>query len=125
MHVGICSHTPYRYEGKGAISEFDSRDMYRKITKWIGYCTQTQRIPEYIATGFRYATAGRKGPVLLDFPSDTLKQKVEEKEAPILPPSKYRTVARPYGDPKLVKKAVEWLLEAERPGIGPKPPKNS
>ena len=115
--VGICSHTPYRYEGKGVISEFDSRDMYRKITKWIGYCTQTRRIPEYVATGFRHATSGRKGPVLLDFPIDTLKLKVEEKEAPILPPSKYRTVARPYGDPKLVKKAVEWLLEAERPGI--------
>ncbi len=115
--IGICSHTPYRYEGMGALSEFDSRDMYRKITKWIGYCTQTRRIPEYIATGFRHATTGRKGPVLLDFPSDALKLKVEEKEAPILPPSKYRTTAHPWGDPKLVKKALEWLLEAERPGI--------
>jgi len=101
----------------GAVSEFDSRDMYRKITKWIGYCTQTRRIPEYIATGFRHATTGRKGPVLLDLPSDTLKLKVEEQEAPIVPPSKYRTTARPRGDPELVRRAVEWLLEAERPGI--------
>jgi len=115
--VGICSHTPYRYEGMGAVSEFDSRDMYRKITKWIGYCTQTRRIPEYIATGFRHATTGRKGPVLLDFPSDTLKLKVEEEEASIVPPSRYRTTARPCGDPNLVKKAVEWLMQAERPGI--------
>jgi acetolactate synthase-1/2/3 large subunit len=115
--IGICSHTPYRYEGMGALSEFDARDTYRNITKWIGYCTQTRRIPEYIATGFRHATTGRKGPVLLDFPSDTLKLKVEEKEAPILPPRTYRTTARPCGDPTLVNKAVEWLLEAERPGI--------
>jgi len=115
--VGICSHTTYRYEGMGAVSEFDSRDMYRKIAKWIGYCTQTRRIPEYIATGFRRATTGRKGPVLLDFPSDTLKLKVEEEEAPIIPPSRYRTTARPCGDPNLVKKAVELLVEAKRPGI--------
>ena len=115
--VGICSHTPYRYEGMGAVSEFDSRDMYGKITKWIGYCTQTWRIPEYIATGFRYATTGRKGPVLIDIPSDTLKTKIEEELAPIIPPSKYRTAARPRGDPELVKEAVRWLLEADKPGI--------
>jgi len=113
--VGICSHTPYSHEGMGAVSEFDSRDMYRSITKWIGYCTQTRRIPEYIATGFRHATTGRKGPVLLDFPSDTLKLRIEEE--PLVPPSKYRTTARPRGDPQLVRKAVEWLLDAERPGI--------
>lgn len=115
--VGMCSRTPYRYEGMGAVSEFDSRDMYRGITKWIGYCTETRRIPEYISTGFRYATTGRKGPVLLDFPSDTLKQKVEEELAPIIPSARYRTTSRPYGDPKLVKIAVEWLLGAEKPAI--------
>lgn len=93
--VGICSHTPYSHEGMGAVSEFDSRDMYRSITKWIGYCTQTWRIPEYVATGFRHATTGRKGPVLLDFPSDTLKLRIEEEQ--LVPPSKYRTTARPRG----------------------------
>ena len=115
--IGICSHTPYCYEGMGAVSEFDSRDMFRSITKWIGYCTQTQRIPEYVATGFRHATTGRMGPVLLDFPSDVLKLKINEELAPFIPSSKYRTTARPCGDPKLVKKAVEWILKAENPGI--------
>jgi len=115
--IGIATHTPYKYEGMGAVQEFDSRDMYRSFTKWIGYCTQTRRIPEYMAKGFRYATTGRMGPVLLDFPSDTLSQKVEEEFVQFVPPSKYRTTARPYGDPELVKKAVEWLLEAEKPGI--------
>lgn len=115
--IGICSHTPYRYEGMGTVSEFDSRDMYRSFTKWIAYCTQTHRIPEYIATGFRHAMTGRMGPVLLDFPSDTLKRKIEEESAPTLSPRKYRTMTRPYGDLEAVKKAVEWLLSAEKPGI--------
>ncbi len=115
--VGICTHTPQFFEGKGAIQEFDSRDMYRSITKWRGYCTTKRRLAEYVATAFRYADTGRKGPVLLDFPYDILLLSVEEEEAPIIPPDRYRTKARPYGDPALVKKAAEWLLAAEKPGI--------
>ena len=115
--IGISDHTPHVFEGMGVYQEFDCRDMYRSITKWRGYCTATQRIPEYVATAFRHATTGRKGPVLVEFPFETLLVDVDEKQAPIIPPHKYRTGARPYGEPALVKRAVEWLLEAERPGI--------
>ena len=115
--IGITTHTPHYYEGMGAIQEFDSRDMYRSITKWRGYCLATRRVPEYVATAFRYATTGRKGPVLLEFPKEALLLSVEEEQAPILPPHRYRTDARPYGDPNLVRKATQWLLEAEKPGI--------
>jgi acetolactate synthase-1/2/3 large subunit len=115
--VAITTHTPHLFEGKGSIQEFDSRDMYRSITKWRGYCTTTRRLPEYVATAFRYADTGRKGPVLLDLPYDILLLEVDKKDAPIIPPERYRTNARPYGDPQLVKKAVKWLLDAERPGI--------
>lgn len=115
--IGITTHTAYCYEGMGAIQEFDSRDMYQSITKWRGYCTATRRLPEYVATAFRYATTGRKGPVLLDLPYDILLLEVDEEQAPIIPPHKYRTDARPYGDPQLVKKATKWLLDAKKPGI--------
>jgi acetolactate synthase-1/2/3 large subunit len=115
--VGICTHTPSFFEGKGAIQEFDSRDMYRSITKWRGYCTTTQRLPEHVATAFRKADTGRKGPALLDLPYDILLLSVEEGDALIIPPHRYRTRARPYGDPRLVREAADWLLHAERPGI--------
>jgi len=115
--VGICTSTPVCYAGMGAVQEFDSRDAYHPITKWRGYCNSTSRLPEYVATAFRYATTGRKGPVLLDIPYDMLLLEVDKKDAPIVPLQKYRTDARPYGDPQLVKKAAKWLLEAERPGI--------
>jgi acetolactate synthase-1/2/3 large subunit len=115
--VGICTHTAHCFVGMGAIQEFDSRDMYQGITKWTGYCTSTGRIPEYVATAFRHADTGCKGPVLLDLPDDALILDVEENSAPIIPPGRYRTAARPFGDPKLVKEAVRWLLDAERPGI--------
>ncbi len=115
--VAICTSTPFCYTGKGAVQEFDSRDTYHPITKWRGYPTSTERLPEYVATAFRYSTTGRKGPVLLDIPYDLLLLEVDKKEAPIVPPERYRTDARPYGDPQLVKKAIKWLLDAERPGI--------
>jgi acetolactate synthase-1/2/3 large subunit len=115
--VAICTSTASCYTGMGAVQEFDSRDAYHPITKWRGYPNSTMRLPEYVATAFRYATTGRKGPVLLDIPYDLLLLEVDKKDAPIVPPERYRTDARPYGDPQLVKKAVKWLLEAERPGI--------
>jgi len=115
--VAICTSTPSRYTGMGAVQEFDSRDAYHPITKWRGYCNSTSRLPEYMATAFRYATTGRKGPVLLDIPYDLLLLEVDKKDAPIIPSERYRTNAHPYGDPQLVKKAVKWLLDAERPGI--------
>jgi len=115
--IGITTHTPHCYEGMGAVQEFDSRDMYRSITKWRGYCTATRRLPEYVATAFRYASTGRKGPVLLDFTTEALLFEVEEEQAPIITPDRYRTNARPYGDPELVRRATKWLLDAERPGI--------
>lgn len=115
--VAICTSTPSRYTGMGAVQEFDSRDAYHPITKWRGYCNSTMRLPEYVATAFRYATTGRKGPVLLDIPYDLLLLEVDKKDAPIVPSERYRTNAHPYGDPQLVKKAVKWLLDAERPGI--------
>ena len=115
--IGFCAHTPHYYEGQGSIQEFDSSDMFRSITKWRGYCTMTHRIPEYVATAFRYATTGRRGPVLLDVPDDTLLLKVKEESAPILPPEKYRTEARHYGEPLLIKQAVQLLLQSERPTI--------
>jgi acetolactate synthase-1/2/3 large subunit len=115
--IGICTRTPLCYEGKGAVQEFDSRDMYHPITKWRGSPTSTSRLPEYVATAFRQATTGRKGPVLLDIPYDLLILEVDSKDAPIVPSQKYRTDTRPYGDPQLVKKAVKWLLDADKPGI--------
>ena len=115
--IGITTRTPMCYQEMGAIQEFDSRDMYKSVTKWIGCCMETRRVPEYVATAFRHATTGRKGPVLLDFPFEALTLDVEEEQAPIIPPHKYRTDARPYGDPELIKKATQLLLNAKRPGI--------
>ncbi|MBE0479769.1 MAG: thiamine pyrophosphate-binding protein [Dehalococcoidia bacterium] len=115
--IGMCTHTASCFDGMGAVQEFDSADLYRSITKWRGYCTSTSRVPEFVATAFRHAMSARKGPVLLDFPDDTLMLEVDEGQAPIHAPYSYRTEARPYGDPALIRQAAQLLLKAEKPGI--------
>lgn len=115
--VGIAARARYEYVDMGPQQEFDPKDMYRSFTKWTGFCTDARRAAEYVAKAFRIATTGRMGPVLVDFPEDLLYGKIEEELTSIIPPSRYRTTARPCGDPALVKKAVEWLLNAEKPGI--------
>jgi len=42
---------------------------------------------------------------------------VDEKVAPIMHPSKYRTKARPCAESSSIRTAVKWLANAEKPGI--------
>ncbi|MHA1581709.1 MAG: hypothetical protein ACTSYM_04325 [Candidatus Baldrarchaeia archaeon] len=87
------------------------------VTKWAKTCPIIYRIPEYVQDTFRTATSGRMGPVLLDFPLDTMCLFCNESKISIQPPEKYRPTCKIYGDPILIKKAAEMLLNAEKPLI--------
>jgi len=87
------------------------------VTKWAKTCPIIYRIPEYVQDAFRAATSGRMGPVLLDFPLDTMCLRCDESKISIHPPEKYRATGKIYGDPTLIKKAAEMLLNAEKPLI--------
>ncbi|MBI4337410.1 MAG: thiamine pyrophosphate-binding protein [Chloroflexi bacterium] len=99
----------------GPLQEMDHVSVVRPIVKWVGTCYDPQRIPEYVSIAFRHATTGRPGPVYLEIPEDILAKRVDE--AQVTFPTKYRTTARPYGEPALVRKAVDLLLQAERPVV--------
>jgi acetolactate synthase-1/2/3 large subunit len=107
--------------GKSPLSEFelgsaqdmDSLSLMGSITKWRCGGYETKRIPEYISVAYRQALSGGPGPVYLEFPLDVLSAEVEEEEVTF--PTKYRTIARPQGDPTLVEKAIELLINAKRP----------
>jgi len=101
--------------GMESFQECDQESLYRPITKASTRISFTKRIPEQIATAFRTALTGKPGPVFLDLPGDVIYGKVEEAEVEF--PAKYRTEARPQGDPTLIAEAVQTLLAAERPLI--------
>ena len=102
------------YELK-AFHEMNHLDLVRSITKWCATVYDTNRIPEYISIAFREATSGMPGPTFVDLPQNVLEGIVGEEEVAF--PDKYRSEARPYGDPRLIAEAVSLLAGAKRPLI--------
>jgi thiamine pyrophosphate-dependent acetolactate synthase large subunit-like protein len=96
----------------GSLQEMDHVTLVRSITKWARTCWETRRIGDYVTEAFRHATAGRQGPVFLDIP---LEVQLNVWPTGVDVPERYRTEARPAGDPDHVKRAVRLLQEAEHP----------
>ena len=89
--------------GSDAFQETDVFGMTLSLTKWSRLARTIEEIPDIIAEGFYWARAGRPGPVLLDFPVDLLKAKMEFKgPSTFLPPvKKTNGHAKPEFWPKL------------------------
>lgn len=96
-----------------AFHEMNHVELVRPITKWSATVYEARRIAEYISIAFREATAGMPGPAFVDLPQNILDEVVTQED--VVLPEKYRTEARPYGDPRLVAEAVSFLARAERP----------
>jgi thiamine pyrophosphate-dependent acetolactate synthase large subunit-like protein len=92
----------------------DQLTLLSSITKWARTCYDVRRVGDLVATALRHATSGRQGPAFLDLPLDVQFNAVPNDVAL---PVRYRTKARPMGDPDLVKEAVRLLGEAERPVV--------
>jgi len=98
--------------GMGSLQEMDQVRLVRSITKWAATCHDVRRLQDFVATAIRHAMSGRRGPAFLDVPLD-----IQFSPAPqdAKAPERYRTDARPQGDPDLVKQAQRLLQDAERP----------
>jgi acetolactate synthase I/II/III large subunit len=96
--------------GREAFQEVDLTAFYGPITKWAVTAERAEDVPGLVAQGWRIATSGRPGPVMIALPSDI----VDEKVAGSGP---YATLPDPA--PPLDEAAVESLalrlLEARRP----------
>ncbi|MFQ5987808.1 MAG: acetolactate synthase [Dehalococcoidia bacterium] len=88
-------------------------EYMQPITKWARRVLETRRIPEYLSIAFREAIGPKPGPVFLEVPRDVAEGLVDE--ADVLFPTRYRTEARPQGDPVLVREAAILLSTAQRP----------
>ncbi len=113
--VAITGQVPTSMIGKDAFQECDIMGMCTSITK---YCFQPRsavEIPEMVKKGFYIAQSGRPGPVLIDIPKDVQQEIAEIKFPEIIKVRGYS----PHIDPNIeqVGKAVELLLNAERPMI--------
>ena len=63
--------------GSDAFQETDVFGVTLSLTKWSRLVRTIDEIPEVIAEGFHWARSGRRGPVIIDIPTDLLKAKKE------------------------------------------------
>lgn len=101
--------TRYRQYGQ----EIDNTAVFGSITKLAMTLPKLERIPELMRHCFRVAMTGKKGPVLIDFPSDMMRE--ASIEAEMQSPEAYRPAQRQPGDPALVRRAAQALKDARRP----------
>ena len=97
------------------LQELHGLPLMEPITKWSRVVREPRRIPEYMATAMRQATAGRPGPVFLEIPADVLADQVDEEEVAFPQPS--RPAFRPAASPAAIQQALAILAQAERPVI--------
>jgi len=101
----------------GSSQGLDQLEMFKPITKWGATVSHWQRIPHLVHWAVREALSGKPGPVFLDLPSDVLYMKCDEStlEDGIVPAEKYRMTRPPVGDPELISKAADMLVNAAFP----------
>ena len=98
----------------GVHPTFVPSDTYRSITKWAGKVAVIEAIPEMLRRAFSQLRMGKPGPVMLEVPSDILRE-----EIPVGMNISYSVVPirKSSGNPEDIKVAAKILLGAERPII--------
>lgn len=100
---------------KGGLQELDHVSLMKPITKVSTTVSDTERIPEFIASALREAYSGRPGPAFLEIPMDVLDTDVNLNNVSF--PAYVRSQGRLHGDPVLIEQAAALLNRAERPAV--------
>jgi acetolactate synthase-1/2/3 large subunit len=85
--------------------------MFEPVTKWATTILHPDNIPEIIRKAIRIARTEKPGAVLIELPEDLAKQ--DTQQTPITP----RRFRRPVADDKIVNKAFDRIMQAQRPVI--------
>ncbi|MBI4842484.1 MAG: glyoxylate carboligase [candidate division NC10 bacterium] len=96
---------------KEAFQAVNIAEIVKPVTKK-SYCVlETAQIPQVFREAFKIAREGRPGPVLIDLPLDVQRGEVEYDPAIDAP----LEVFKPSPDSRKIRRAVEMLLQAQRP----------
>ncbi|MEM3715722.1 MAG: biosynthetic-type acetolactate synthase large subunit [Candidatus Bathyarchaeia archaeon] len=113
--VAITGQVPRPFIGKDAFQETDIIGITTPITKCNFQVRSAAEIPKIVKTAFYIASTGRRGPVLIDLPRDVQLEEDEMNFNDKIELRGYKPVYDPH--PLQVEKAVNLLLQAERPVI--------
>jgi acetolactate synthase-1/2/3 large subunit len=115
--VVISGQVPSHLIGEDAFQETDMVGISRPIVKHSFMIKRTEDIPETIKKAFFIASTGRPGPVVVDLPKDKTapNDKFEYQYPKKVKMRSYNPATR--GHSGQIRKAVQMLLEAQRPVI--------
>src|SRR5438093_6219838 len=111
--VCITGQVPTHLIGNDAFQEADVVGITRPCTKYNYLVKDVRDLARVVKEAFFLARTGRPGPVVIDLPKD-----VTAARTPFLYPDavqlpSYRPAGE--GDPRLIRRAVEMMIAAERP----------
>ncbi|MCI0787883.1 MAG: thiamine pyrophosphate-binding protein, partial [Chloroflexi bacterium] len=110
----ITTNVEQEFVNGGRLATHETKDqlgMFRAVTDWNAMINQIESIPDHLVEAFQRFQTRRPRPIELEIPTDLLGQQAEVE---VLGP---RTAEIPQGDPGMVEKALEALLQARRPVI--------
>jgi len=113
--IAFTGQVPKYFIGKDAFQEADIVGITTPITKCNFQVRNAAEIPKTVKTAFYIASSGRPGPVLIDLPKDTQMNTAEVNFEDNVKIRGYNPNYKPH--PLQVKRAVDLLVQAERPVI--------
>ncbi len=114
--ICITGQAPTNVLHKEAFQAVDIVEIARPVTKWSVQVKETAQLPWAFREAFRIAREGRPGPVLIDLPLDVQKGPEIEYD-PALDRSLSFEVPGPHDE--AIRRAMEMILQAERPMLMP------
>jgi acetolactate synthase-1/2/3 large subunit len=113
--VVLTGQVPTHAIGLDAFQECDTVGITRPCVKHNFLVKDVKDLASTIKKAFHIATTGRPGPVLVDIPKDVTTQACEFHYPETVPMRSYNPVRK--GHAGQIKKAVQLILEAERPMV--------
>lgn len=111
--VVFTGQVPTNLIGNDAFQEADLTGITRSCVKHNYLVKKVEDLAPTIKEAFYVASTGRPGPVLVDLPKDMTAQELEFSYPETIEMRSYKPQTQ--GNPKAVRRAVEAMLEAERP----------
>jgi acetolactate synthase-1/2/3 large subunit len=110
----ITTNVEHDFIDQGRLTTHEAKDqmgMFRSVTDWNVMIDQVESIPDRMVEAFQRFQTRRPRPIELELPWDLMGR---EADVEVLTP---RDPEVPQGDPAMVERALEALLQAKRPAI--------
>ncbi len=110
--ICITGQAPSTVLHREAFQAVEIAEIARPVTKWSVQVKETAQLPWVFREAFRIAQSGRPGPVLIDLPLNVQKGLDLEYDPNLDSPL---SVQKPEPNMNAIRRAVEMIMDAERP----------